>query len=214
MRAQRRGLHPGISLLFITLAAPCYAAESAGVGASSTPDPPPRPIVFLRAHDKAVKAILDVSDTLSAAHRDKVKEQINTIFDFEELSRLTLGDHWNERTPEERRHFVGIYRGIVEEQNFDTFEKHYREGKITYVGEEVAGDKAVVNATLPLEKESVPIAYLMHRTTADWKVYDLVIDGTSTAAVNRKSYSRRIAKRSYEWLVERPEKQLAKIQGN
>ena len=213
MRAQRRILYSGVTLL-IALVSPHDAAESAGVGAESTPAAPLMPIEFLKARDAHVKAILDMSDTLSAAQRGKVKEQINAIFDFEELSRLTLGDHWDERTQEERRHFVGIYRGIVEKQNFDTFEKHYREDKITYESEEIAGDKAVVNATLPLEKETVPIAYLMHRTAAGWKVYDLVIDGTSTAAVNHKSYSRRIAKRSYEWLVERLEKRLAEIQGN
>ncbi len=178
----------------------------------TTPPSGLSPIEFLKEHDATVQAILTASDTLSAAQRAQVKEQINAIFDFEELSRLSLGEHWEQRTEPERLKFVEIYRGIIEEQNFDTFEKHYRDGKITYQTEEVTGDEAVVTAILPLERENVPLSYLMHRSGDGWRVFDLVIDGTSTAAVNRKAYSRRIAKRSYEWLVERLEKQLAKIQ--
>ena len=185
-------------------AAPAATDTAAGAGRS--------PIEFLKEHDAAVQAILTSSDTLSAAQRTQVKEQINAIFDFEELSRLSLGEHWEQRTEPERLKFVEIYRGIIEEQNFDTFEKHYRDGKITYQTEEVTGDEAAVAAILPLERENLPITYLMHRAGDGWRVYDLVIDGTSTAEVNRKAYSRRIAKRSYEWLVERLEKQLAKIQ--
>lgn len=188
------------------------APSAAPVAIDAAPGAGRSPIEFLKEHDAAVQAILTDSDTLSAAQRIEVKQQINAIFDFEELSRLSLGEHWEQRTELERLKFVEIYRGIIEEQNFDTFEKHYRDGKITYQTEQVTGDEAVVAAILPLERENVPIAYLMHRAGAGWRVYDLVIDGTSTAEVNRKAYSRRIAKRSYEWLVERLEKQLAKIQ--
>jgi ABC-type transporter MlaC component len=216
MRATRH-LHGAIAsvILIVGVASTCAAdvSASAPTATALVPVAMPSPIEFLKKHDIAVQAILTASDTLSAAQRASVKEQINAIFDFDELSRLSLGEHWVTRTEGERTKFVEVYGGIIEEQNFDTFAKHYRDGNIVYESEEVAGDKAVVAATLPLKRENVPISYLMHRSDSAWKVYDLVIDGTSTAATNRKANSRRIAKHSYEWLVERLEKQLVKVQG-
>ena len=214
MRATRHLLGAVASVILIACAASTCVADTT----ATTPAPlaasgaVPSPIAFLKKHDVAVQAILAASDTLSAAQKASVKEQINAIFDFDELSRLSLGEHWVTRTEGERTKFVEVYGGIIEEQNFDTFAKHYRDGNIIYESEEVTGDKAIVAATLPLERENVAISYLMHRSDGAWKVYDLVIDGTSTAATNRKANSRRIAKHSYEWLVERLEKQLAKVQ--
>ena len=170
------------------------------------------PISYLETHDARVKAILDRGDSLSAARRQQVKDEINAVFDFEELGRLALGDHWDERTDSEQVKFVETFGGIISEKNFDTFVKYYREGEIVYRSEEVTADKAVVAAAVPLDREEVAISYMLHRSTGGWRVYDLVIDDASTASGYRRSYARHIAKHSYEWLIGRLEKQLARIQ--
>ena len=173
----------------------------------------PGPIAFLQKHDTQVQAILAQAptDTLPSNLRTDIKKHINAAFDFEELSRLALGAYWQERTPEERAHFAATFSGIIEEQNFDSFLRYYREGKITYESEEIAEGKAVVVASVPLKRESVVIIYKLHLVKADWRVYDLVIDGVSTAEGNRRRYARYIEKNSYEKLVAQLDKQLARL---
>ena len=58
------------------------------------------PIAFLKGHDAEVQAILAEApaDSLPPAVREEIKQHINAAFDFRELSRLALGDHWEERS--------------------------------------------------------------------------------------------------------------------
>ena len=167
-------------------------------------------IAFLQAQDQAVREILAASpsDSLSAEHRLLVKERINLAFDFVELARLSLGDHWEGRSEEERTEFVETFRRIVEERNLDSFVRYYREGGIEYRGEETAGDRTTVEATAPLRRERVPITYLLHRVDGGWRIYDLAIDGAGTAAGNRRQYARYIERHSFEKLLQRLKSQL------
>jgi len=171
------------------------------------------PIAFLQMHDEQVNALLKdtPADSLTPALQDSLKERINAAFDFGELSKLALGVYWQERTPEQQTHFVNTFSGIIREQNFDSFLRYYREGNIRYVGEEIEGDKATVTASIPLERETVTISYDLHRRENQWRIYDLTIDGTSTAEGNRRRYERYIKKKSYEQLIGQLDKQLARL---
>ncbi len=181
------------------------AEEPAGDAAE-----PGNAIAFLEAQDRAVRDILAASpsDSLSAEHRLRVKERINLAFDFVELARLSLGDHWEGRSEAERTEFVETFRRIVEERNFDSFVRYYREGGIEYRGEETAGGRATVEATAPLRRERVPITYHLHRVDGGWRIYDLAIDGAGTAAGNRRQYARYIERHSFEKLLQRLKSQL------
>ena len=174
-------------------------------------------IPFLEAQDSDVRATLARSptDSLSASLRSEVKSQINKIFDFNELARLALGTHWDSRTQAERSEFSDTFRQIIEERNFDSFVRYYREGNIEYSSEQLDGSRATVTAEVPLERERISIHYLLHRVgsgeKAGWRIYDLVIDGASTAEGYRRQYARYIGRHSYEKLIELLRAQLARL---
>ena len=92
------------------------------------------PIAFLKSHDAEVQAILAgaPADSLPPARREELKKHINAAFDFRELSRLALGEHWEKRSPAERDHFAETFSSIIREQNFASFSRYYREGEIRY----------------------------------------------------------------------------------
>ncbi len=187
-------------------------AQSATAPKGEAPDP----IAFLSDHDGQVKKLLAQApqDTLPVELRNVLKERINAAFDFAELSKLALGSHWEERTPAERTHFIDTFSGIIKEQNFDSFLRYYREGKITYESQEIDGNNATVKALVPLKREKIEIVYNLHRIEQHWRIYDLSIDGASTAEGNRRRYARYITKNSYEKLIEQLDKQLAQLVGN
>ena len=171
------------------------------------------PIAFLESHDAEVQALLAEApiDSLPPAVREEIKEHINAAFDFRELSRLALGDHWADRSPAERDHFAETFSSIIREQNFDSFSRYYREGEIRYESAEVQGDVAVVQALAPVRDEQIEIEYKLHRVEDMWRIYDLVIDGISTAEGNRRRYARYIEKNGYEKLIVQLDKQLARL---
>jgi len=182
---------------FITLIALCCPAMTLAAPNETAVVAPVDAISFLKQHDAKVQAILAeaTADTLPPALRENIKGHINAAFDFPELSRLALGTHWQERTPEDRDHFIQTFSGIIEEQNFDSFVQYYREGKITYESAERDGDTTVVVAKIPLQREEIEIVYKLHQVQKAWRVYDLVIDGVSTAEGNRRRYARYIEKK-------------------
>ena len=198
---------------FITLIALCCPAMTLAAPNETTVVAPVDAISFLKQHDAKVQAILAeaTADTLPPALRENIKGHINAAFDFPELSRLALGTHWQERTPEDRDHFIQTFSGIIEEQNFDSFVQYYREGKITYESAERDGDTTVVVAKIPLQREEIEIVYKLHQVQKAWRVYDLVIDGVSTAEGNRRRYARYIEKKGYEKLIAQLDKQLARL---
>jgi len=179
----------------------------------SATDPQLSPIPFLQGRDALAKKLLATApnDSLTAELEAQLKEHINEVFDFAEMSRLALGDHWETRSPGEREHFVATFSGIIQEQNFDSFLRYYREGKIDYQKEAVEGGKATVTALVPLKREQIEILYLLHAVEGRWRIYDLSIDGVSTAEGNRRRYARYIEKHSYEKLIAQLDKQLARL---
>ena len=181
-----------------------------GTGVANAADDP---IAFLKSHDAEVQAILTEApaDSLPPAEREEIKKHINAAFDFRELSRLALGDHWEERSPAERDHFAETFSSIIREQNFASFSRYYREGEIRYESAEVQGDAAVVQAVAPVRDEQIEIEYKLHRVEGLWRIYDLVIDGISTAEGNRRRYARYIEKNGYEQLIVQLDKQLARL---
>ena len=171
------------------------------------------PIAFLKSHDAEVQAILAAvpADSLPPAMREELKKHINAAFDFWELSRLALGDHWEKRSPAERDHFAATFSSIIREQNFASFSRYYREGEIRYESAEVQGDAAIVQALAPVRREQIAIEYKLHRVEGLWRIYDLVIDGVSTAEGNRRRYARYIEKNGYDKLIVQLDKQLARL---
>ena len=172
----------------------------------------PGPIIALRSHDEKVSSLLaNEGDTLQTVIRDSLKRKINSIFDFNELSKIALGTHWEKITKKEKEKFVTVFGGIIQEQNFDTFLTYYRDGKLNYEKENIDGKSATVNASVPLKRGSVNIEYLMHVVDKNWRIYDVKIDSVSTAEGNQKRYERYIKKHSYEKLILQLEKQLDRL---
>ena len=173
----------------------------------------PTPLAMLRSHDAAVRELLARSpgDTLSAETSTRIKHHINSTFDFRELSRLSLGTYWKRLSEDERTRFVEVFSGIVEEQNFDNFLRYYREGRIEYLEEDIDGTRAKVGAVVPLEREEIGITYLLHLAGSRWRVYDLEVDGASTAEGHSRRHARYIEKHSYEKLVVQLNKHLDRL---
>ena len=195
----------------VALAAVMVGSLAADAAADAAPRPDP--IEFLKANDARAKGLLARAPTgpLPAGLRDTLKAEINRAFDFATLSRLALGEHWEARTPAERDHFVATFSAIIQEQNFDSFVRYYREGRITYRSETASGDTARVLATVPLKQEQIEIEYALAAAADGWRVWDLVVDGVSTAEGNRRRYGRYLEKNTYAQLIGQLDKQLERL---
>lgn len=159
----------------------------------------------LRAGIDRVYKILSDPELEGATKGDRRRTAIviaaREIFDYGEMAKRSLGQHWEQRTLAERGEFVRLFTELIQRSYISKVDQRGAE-KMIMQGEKVDGDYAVVRTTLPLGPgREMPIDYKMHNTDDRWQVYDLSIDGISLVANYRAQFNKVIRTSSYEALV-------------
>lgn len=152
---------------------------------------------LIKARNVAVEEILASSpDEPNTETREKLKDVINGLIDFRELSRRALGKYWERRTEQEKIDFVNVFRELIRNSSVKKL-SIYKADRVTY--EELdKGDNRTDVATVAYKgRKEVEIVYRMHKVGDDWKVYDMLIDGASTARTYRDSFYKEIGRTSY-----------------
>ena len=155
--------------------------------------------------DRVFKILKDpdlAGDRRVDQRRAAISKVAAEIFDFAEMAKRSLGQHWEPRTLPQRGEFVRLFTELIERSYIAKVDQHDAAAKMTYRGETVDGGYAVVQTTIPLPHgDTMPLGYRMHETSGRWKVYDLSIDGISLVANYRAQFNRIIRTASYEDLV-------------
>jgi phospholipid transport system substrate-binding protein len=140
-------------------------------------------------------------DSKLIQRRTSILAAAGKIFDFGEMAKRSLGQHWTARTPAERGQFVALFTDLMQHSYISKVDQHGG-AKMIYRGETVDGDTAAVRTAIPLSNGSqMPLEYRMHNADARWQVYDLSIDGISLISNYRAQFNTVIRLESYETLV-------------
>ena len=135
--------------------------------------------------------------------REVIRRVANQIFDFEETAKRALGPHWQARTPAERKEFVALFTDLLERSYVSRIEQYGGE-KVTYVGDQVTGDQAVVKSRIIGKTGTeIPVDYRMYKMPEGWRVYDVNIEGVSLVANYRTQFNKIVQTESYQALVDR-----------
>jgi phospholipid transport system substrate-binding protein len=126
------------------------------------------------------------------------------IFDFGDMAKRSLGQHWAKRTPVERAEFARLFTELIQRSYITKVDQHGSAARVTFLGETVEENYAVVKTRIPLSNgSSMPLDYRMHSTAGQWQVYDLSMDGVSLLANYRAQFNKIIRTSSFEDLVAR-----------
>jgi phospholipid transport system substrate-binding protein len=131
--------------------------------------------------------------------RKKLEDVIGKRFNFQEMAKRTVGAEWAKRTPEERKAFVDSFRTLLSNSYLGRIENYSGE-KIHYLKEITDGDHAEVRTEIDTGKSQVPIDYKMEHGGGDWRVYDVVVEGTGLVSNYREQFKRILRKESFEAL--------------
>lgn len=167
----------------------------------------------VRARNEAAQRAVDAAgDSISDEAREALKDVINRLIDFRELSRRALRRHWAARTPEEQDQFVAVFRDLIRNSSVQKLEI-YQADSITYQPAETDGDRSRVVTIAYKGRSDVEIVYLMHKVADAWMVYDVVIDDSSTLRTYQDSFQREINSTSYGAMYDRMVDKLAESGG-
>ncbi len=174
--------------------------------ATARPATAGQPLEQLKAQIDLVVKVLEnpaLKQDKAAERRTTVRRIVDEIFDFGETARRSLARHWQARTAEERVEFVRLFADLLERSYISKIELFNGE-RITYVGETIDGDSALVRTRIITKQGTeIPIDYRMHRRGDHWFVYDVVIEGVSLVANYRTQFNKIIQTTSYEELVKK-----------
>lgn len=136
--------------------------------------------------------------------RSLLRNEISRVFDFEEMAKRSLGVYWKERTPQERKEFVELFKDLLERSYSGKIES-YRDEKILFYDERVEEGRfaEVRTKVITTEKKEIPIDYRLYFDGKEWKVYDVVIEGVSLISNYRSQFSKIIRNHSYQELIKR-----------
>jgi phospholipid transport system substrate-binding protein len=135
--------------------------------------------------------------------RKLIRKAVDERFDWEEMSRRSLGPNWAARTAEEKKDFVDLFGRLLERTYLDKVEGYAGE-KVNYLGESVEQDYAVVEVKIVTTKNTeIPVKYRLRKKGDDWFVYDISIEGVSLVNNYRVQFNNILARGSYQELVKR-----------
>jgi phospholipid transport system substrate-binding protein len=152
--------------------------------------------------DQVVKILQNPSMTLPE-RRDAVRHLAEEVFDVTETAKRALGQHWQQRTPAEQDEFVKLFANLLEQTYISRIDEFGGE-KLTYVSEQIDGDRAIVRAKITTKNGTdVPVESRVLLKGNRWLIYDILIENLSLISNYRAQFDRVIRTASYDELVKR-----------
>lgn len=157
--------------------------------------------------DDIIKIVTDKDlkkSTNEQKRRSAIKKALSGIFDHQEMAKRSLGKHWNQRSPAERKQFVDLFASLLENSYASKIESYNNE-KVVYIKEIVDGDHAEVKSKIVTPKnDEFTLDYrLMKDQAGKWMVYDVVIEGVSLVSNYRTQFNKIITANGYPELVKK-----------
>ncbi|SPF38217.1 Toluene tolerance family protein [Syntrophobacter sp. SbD1] len=140
--------------------------------------------------------------------RAVVVKYVDEYFDFDEISKLTLGAPWNEQPPEKQQQFTRDFSQLLFSTYIGKIEKFTNE-KITYNQKQIAGNCAIIEALEVGDQCNVPIDYYLRLKDGKWKVYDVSIEGIGLVTNYRSQFESILLRKSFDDLLRQLKEKLA-----
>ncbi|WP_447599481.1 MlaC/ttg2D family ABC transporter substrate-binding protein [Nitrospira sp. Nam80] len=153
----------------------------------------------------------DLKQPSRAQERRKLLEKtVGARFDYQEMSRRSLGAPWNQLADKDKHEFVDLFRTLLTNTYADRVESYSGEG-VQYLNERMEKDYAEVRTKILSGKTEIPMDYRLMNKNSDWRVYDVVVDGVSLVNNYRGQFSKILRTSSYPELVDQLRKKSDKI---
>lgn len=131
---------------------------------------------------KVMAIIDDASLQGETGKNEKVKRIeviVDDVFDYEKLSRQSLGKNWNGITPAQQQEFTKLFSKFLG-QVYITKITSFPGSKVEFVDEVSLSPTVSEVRTHVITKEAkVPISYRLTTSEAGWRVYDVIVEGVS-----------------------------------
>ena len=201
---ERGGLKPlGPVFLWLICAIPIL------LGTTSIPESKPSPAkgTPTEAMKTTVRQALEVLQDKALKKPERTDERVtrlkkiaDTIFDYGEMAKRSLGGQWIKLEEREQQEFVGLFTEFLTATYVEKIHS-YSDEEVKFLNERLEGDYAEVKSIMVGKKTETPLDYRLMKKDGEWKAYDVVVDGISLVRNYREQFATILRSSSYEDLV-------------
>ncbi|HEX6948988.1 MAG TPA: ABC transporter substrate-binding protein [Nitrospira sp.] len=155
--------------------------------------------------DKALKQPAKANE-----RRQLLEKVVGERFDYEEMSRRSLGASWANQSDKEKQEFVALFQTLLVNTYADKIESYTGDG-VQFLNERNEKEYAEVRTKVLTGKTEIPLDYRLLNKGSGWRVYDVVVDGVSLVNNYRGQFSKILRNGSYADLVDQLRKKSEKI---
>jgi phospholipid transport system substrate-binding protein len=173
--------------------------------ASWAAEPPPD--VLAKNTTEEVLAILKADKDIQGGNVQKIYDLVEAKvlphFDFNRMTQLALGKHWNAASPKQKQSLVKEFRALLV-RTYSTSLTAFSNQAIEFKPFSMKPEETEVTVRTEVKQPGgnpVPIDYAMYKTAFGWKVYDVSIDGVSLVINYRSSFANTIRQSGIDGLI-------------
>jgi phospholipid transport system substrate-binding protein len=154
--------------------------------------------------EKVTGILIRLTDT----SRNDARKQMHLLcdavyerFSLAQTARLSLADHWENRSDKEKTEFIALFGRFLESAYLSKASRYDGE-QVVFIREQVQTNRAQVHVRVHHGMLRIPITVRMHLTGGgQWMVYDVAVFGVSLVGNLRAQFNHIIHHQSYEQVI-------------
>jgi phospholipid transport system substrate-binding protein len=169
------------------------------------------PIVFVKTKQTQVSALL--RQPPGSARDKRLSQVLDTMLDYDQLAQQSMANHWDELTPAQRKEFTELLKELVR-RSYERNIKGILDWRVEYLGQDSDPNGVTVHTkatskTNPRE-EPISIDYKLVEVSDNWRVYDIITEGSSLVSNYRNQFNHIFQKDGYPGVIRRMKSKIAK----
>ena len=161
-------------------------------------------LVFFHSQTKSESKVLESVDAL---HKSLIKISNKTIkrrdlallddvvknsYDLEKMGKMIIGVDWKQIETKLKEDFINVFKRFISENYFRRFNR-INDLDYEYQTVRVIGDKfRLAGVILIADNERIRIDYLLALKNDQWKIFDVLLDGSISEIATKKSDFKKI----------------------
>ncbi len=160
------------------------------------------------------KAIAILTDPQYADRDDKQLQRQHlvqigeSLFDFNEVTRRSVGRYWRGFTKAQRHEFRDLFSQLLQGIYMDKIQSYHGEAVVFDKEIQLSPTKAKVDTHVVWNGKDIPLDYMLRFKHDQWKVYDVIVEGVSLVKNYRSQFRSILSKNPPSVLLDQVRKKI------
>lgn len=129
-----------------------------------------------------------VNSSYSDSNFDIIRNTIKKTYDTEKMGKMIVGKKWKKQDKPSKDQFIKVFEEYIASNYLRKFSK-MKKLEFKILNTEKIGDRYKLTKVNLLinTKDELSISYLMHLNKDEWRIFDVLIDGSISEVATKKS---------------------------